>query len=191
MKVHIFPNILLLIGGRIFLLLSIAMIPYLWVLLFQDFSVDTLVLLIIFTIPMAFGEIWMVRFLYHQCFGEILVTDDEIIYFGLFLPTIKLKFERIKYVDIRVFDKGNVVYSNDSAIIDAHKFIIISENPLPNIRIDKIRPSRKRKLIKYAVSEKLCNALVDRLPQRNKWVVETQLFDYKKCKKKNGRRSSK
>ena len=183
MKTHIFPNILLLIGGRIFLLSSIGMIPYLWILVFLDFSVDTLILLILLTIPLSFCEIWIVRFLYHQCFGEILVTEKEIIYFGLFLPTIRLKFERIKHVDIRTFDKGNVVYSKNSAIIDAHKFIIISENPLPNTRIDKIRPSRKRKLIKYAVSEKLCNALVDKLPERNKWVVETQLLDYKKHKK--------
>ena len=74
------------------------------------------------------------------------------------------------------------MYHKNSSVIDAYKFILISEKPLPKIRIDKIRPSKKNRLIKYAVSEKLCRAIVDKLPEMQSRIVDYQLMLYNKAK---------
>ena len=194
-KIHIFPNIILLIFGRLFLLLSISLIPFLWSIFLLDFRsydlaglIVTLVLLILLTVSLIICEIVMIRFLWHQCFGEIIITNKEIIYFGLFLPTVKLKLDRVKYVDIRVFKEGNVMYPkvkgfNDSCNVDMYKFILISENPLPRKRVDQIHSSRKNKLVKFAVNKKLCEALVDKLPEMQSRVIDYQLYQYKKAKR--------
>ena len=192
---YIFPHIIILLGARLVLILGVAFLPYLWGLFIADYNslsqeelLTSILLLPIFTIGYGTLEIFAIHFLWHHCFGEIIVTKKEIIYFGLFLPIIRLKFDQIKYVEIRTFDEGNVAYPKAMRLyenynVDMYKFILISENPLPRKRIDKIRPSRKNKLIKYAVSKKLCKALVDKLPEMQARVVDYQLHLYKKAKK--------
>lgn len=187
---HILPHTMLLIGGRIALLLSVTVIPILWIIALSDFSnmpieeiIVSLILLILISVLLCICVGYMIRFLWHQVFGEILITQEEVIYFGLFIPMIRIKFDNIHFVDIRTFDKGNVKYSDIKNNVDFYKFILISENPLPQKRIDKIIPSKKNKLIKYAVSEKLCYALVDKLPETPSRVVDFQLLMYKKAER--------
>lgn len=187
---HILPHTMLLIGGRIALLLSVAVIPILWIIALSDFSnmpieeiIVSLILLILISGLLCICVAYMIHFLWHQVFGEILITQEEVIYFGLFIPTIRIKFDNIRFIDIRTFDKGNVKYSDIKNNVDFYKFILISENPLPQNRIDKIIPSKKNKLIKYAVSEKLCYALVDKLPEMPSRVVDFQLLMYKKAER--------
>ena len=181
-NVHIRPHIVLVLHGRLLLSLELILLPFLWVkwlldLRFADLNVNNpdmiadLLAMIILTIFCSALFICSSHFLWHHIWGEIIIREHDLIYFGFFLRTVKLKFEDIKYVEIRKTP-------------DARPFILISSNPLPKERVDKIRPSRKKKLIKYAVSKKLCDALVDRLPQKNRWVIEKQLFDYNNYKKK-------
>lgn len=193
-RVHIFPHIMLLIGGRLYLILITAWLPYVWCEFIVDCNnlelvdiIADLMAMIPVTILLGICSIFTIDYCWHHCFGEIIVTEKEVIYFGLFLPIIRLKFENIKYVDIRTFDEGNIMYSKGmrrykNANIDMYKFILLSEKPLPTKRIDKIRPSRKKKLIKYAVSKKLCEALVDKLPEMQSRVVDYQLYLYKRAK---------
>ena len=188
MKKHILPNLVLLIGGRLWLLLSITFIPFLWVLVCLDFSFTSLVLCALLTVFLVPGLCYVLPFFWNACFGEIIVTNEELIYFGLFLPTVKLKLDKIKYVDIRTFDKGNIMYPRAKGFtetnnVDMYKFILISENPLPQKRVDKINSSRKNKLIKYAVSKKLCEALDGKLPEMQARVIDYQLYLYKKAEK--------
>lgn len=193
-KSHILPNTILFTFGRLFLLLSISFIPFLWGIFLLDFRsydqtklIVTVVLLILLTIPLMICEIVMIRLLWHQCFGEIIITNNEIIYFGLFLPTVRLKHDKVKYVDIRIFKEGNVMYPrakgfDDSCNVDMYKFILISEKPLPRKRVDKIHSSRKNKLVKFAVNKKLCESLVDKLPEIQSRVIDYQLYQYKRTK---------
>ena len=195
-RVHIFPHTMLLLGGRLLLISYNAVLPYLWWLFIDDYNnsaleenIADLILLIPLTIVFGIGVLYICHYLWHHCFGEIIVTEKEVIYFGLFLPIIRLKFENIKYVDIRTFDEGNIMYSKGmrrykNANIDLYKFILLSENPLPAKRIDKVRPSRKNKLIKYSVNKKLCEALVDKLPEMQSRIVDYQLYLYKKCERR-------
>jgi len=192
---YVFPHIIILLGARLVLILGVALLPYLWGLYIADYNslsqeelLISILLLPIITIGYGTCAVYMIRHFWHQAFGEIIVTKKEIIYFGLFLPIIRLKFDQIKYVEIRTFDEGNIAYPKAMQLyenynVDMYKFILISENPLPRKRIDKIRPSRKNKLIKYAVSKKLCKALVDKLPEMQARVVDYQLHLYKKAKK--------
>ena len=184
----------MLLGGRFLLISYNAVLPYLWWLFIDDYNnsaleenIADLILLIPLTIVFGIGVLYICHYLWHHCFGEIIVTEKEVIYFGLFLPIIRLKFENIKYVDIRTFDEGNIMYSKGmrrykNANIDLYKFILLSENPLPAKRIDKVRPSRKNKLIKYSVNKKLCAALVDKLPEMQSRIVDYQLYLYKRAK---------
>lgn len=183
-KKHIFPNPILVIGGRILLILINIFVPFIWLLALIDTDITAIVLTGILTIPMVPCIIVVNRFLWSQCFGEIIVTEKEIIYLGLFLPIVRLRYDEIKHVDIRTFDEGNVMFNRNvgrnSINIDMYKFILISPKPLPRVRIDKIRSSRKRKLIKFAVSKKLCEAIVDKLPEMQSRIVDHQLLLYKK-----------
>ena len=179
-RTHIYPNIFLLIMGRIFLLMpGIALIPVI-----QYFEVNILCILTIAFI--IFANIFLFYIFGPHIWGEIIITEKSITYFGLFLPFVRIKLEDIRYVDIRTFDKGNAVYVKGvrtMGVIDAHKYLLISEKPLPRKRIDKIRSSRKRRIIKFAVNKKLCEALKDKLPEKCKGPVEYQLFLYWKAKR--------
>ena len=182
-NIHIYPHIILLLGGRVLLSLEALVLPLLWFLVIRDFdinnaeSISALLLLIIFTILYGVCIFYVFNFLWEPIWGELIVREKDLVYFGLFLKTVIISFEEIKYVEIRTSLESKKNNTKNTAI-DAYKFILISNNPLPKNRIDKIKTSKKAKLIKYAVSKKLCEALIDRLPQKNKWVIERQLSLY-------------
>ena len=188
---HILPHTMLLIGGRIVFLISAAIIPILWIVFFSNLPnlpieeiIVSFISLILFTVLLGVCVAYMIRVFWHQIFGEILITQEEVIFFGLFIPTIRIKFDNIRFVDIITFDEGNVYYRDIKENVDFYKFILISENPLPQKRIDKIFSSKKNKLIKYAVSKKLCYALVDKLPEMQARIIDHQLMLYKRAKNK-------
>ena len=97
------------------------------------------------------------------------------------MPIIRIKIEDIRFCEIRTFDEGNVMYSPNNPIVDAYKFLLLSTSPLPTKRIDKIFSSRRKKMIKFAVSYKLCSLLKEVLPKEISGAVEYQLFLYRKA----------
>ena len=141
------------------------------------------ILTIIFIVLAIFATWWITPHL-----GEIIITENSIFRFGLFVPFVRIKLQDIKYVDIRTFDDkaGNIQYYKgiqQMNIVDAYKFVLISENPLPRKSVNRIRSSRKNRLIKYAVSKKLCKVLQDKLPDNCKGPIDYQLFLYSKAKR--------
>ena len=178
MKKYYFPNLVLLIEGQLFgFLIYFFVLFSIYQLLFNfEESGFAGVLLFFFSIlALVFNQYYFAP----HCFAIIKVNDESITSFGLFLPIVKLKVDKTKYVDVRTFKEKNVFYSKS---VDAYKFIILSENPIPNTRVDKIHTSRKNKIIKVAVSEKLCAGLLEVLPKNCSKAIDYQLFLYKKSK---------
>ena len=173
MKKYIFPHVVLLVEGQILSLLLCFICLALWyqtVFNFESIGAVGVIGIVIVTPMMIF---WYKNF-WPQCFGILKITEKHIVFFGLFLLTVKIKFDEVKYMDIRTFDEGNVMYIKDNKSF-LHKYILLSPTPLPFRRIDKIYTSRKKKRIKYALSLKLCKALVDKVPERFSKPIEYQI----------------
>ena len=174
MKKCVFPHPVLLIEGQIFSLLLcfiLLLLGYQTLFNFESIGIVGIIGIIVMIPAMIF---WYKVF-WQQIFGILKITDEHVVFFGLLVPMVKIKFEDLKYLDIRTFDKGNAMYTNN---VDSYKFMLLSVTPLPDRRIDKISTSRRKKLIKYAVSKKLCEALVDKLPLNLAKPVEYQLHLY-------------
>jgi hypothetical protein len=180
MKKYVLPHPVLLIGQIICLLVCGIFFLGLYETIFNYENIGSIGIIAcaIFFFDIVF---FYATGLWQQTFGILKITDEYILHFGLFLPVVKIRFDEIKYMEIRVFDKGNVVYvHNDHSFL--YKYILISPNPLPTKRIDKIKPSRRKKLIKYALSMKLCKSIVDKLPERFAKPVEYQIHLNRKAK---------
>lgn len=183
MKRTIFPNLVLLVEGTVMFIMFCGLLLFtLYHAVYNtviQFSAEGYSALVCF-IMMLICNIGWYHLFHYQCLGVMKINDKYVKYCGPLLPTVKFKIEDIKYIDIRTFKEGNVVYSEGS--IDAYKFILLSSRPLPNKRIDKIRPSRRKKIIKFAVSYKLCEALLSVLPPERSKIIEYQMFLYNKTK---------
>ena len=180
MKTKIYPHPFLLYVGRPFVLLSDVFMAFMVYGAILDRE-ETHIIMLCCAECLAVFIILYVIFQEHL-FSTLLITDDYIKYYGLFLPSVKIKFYDVKYMEIRTFKEGNVVYGQNPAI-GAYQFILLSTSPLPSKRIDKIHSSRKRKLIKFAISEKLCRAVEGKLPGMLNRPIEYQLLLYKRAKR--------
>ena len=175
----IYPNLVLAIEGGILSLLFYFITAYAWyitIFKFDEGGVPCAVMAIMFSL---FSVFWVLQF-HNQIFCRILITDKYIVWFGLFLPIVKLTYDEIKYIEIRTFDEGNVMYNKQLKNVDSYKFILLSATPISRKRVDKINTSRKQKLIKFAVSYKLCEALIEHISSPN--PINHQLMLYKKAK---------
>ena len=175
----IYPNLVLAIEGAIFSLVLYFLTAFMWygtIFKFDEGGVPCAVAAIMFSI----GSVFWAFHMHHQKFCRILITDKYIVWFGLFLPIVKLTYNEIKYIEIRTFDEGNVMYNKQVKNIDSYKFILLSSTPISRKRVDKIKTSRKQKLIKFAVSYKLCEALLEHISSPN--PISYQLMLYKKAK---------
>lgn len=171
MTKYIFPHPMLLIGGQIFSVLTcFTLLTLLYQTVFNFESIG--IVGIIVTVIYVLLSIFYYKTLWPQIFGILKITENYIVFFGLFLPIVKIKFNEVKYMDIRTFNEGNVMYGKKYDRGFLYKYILLSEMPLPSRRIDKICTSRSKKIIKYALSLKLCNALVDKLPKRFSKPIE-------------------
>ena len=182
MKKRYFPHIVLCIHGRIFCLISVLTLSVFWYQVFfnnDEFEVVGTAITAILSIL----TIFVFRFLWEQIWGEIVIGDDYIKFCGLFLPTVKLECDKINYIEIRSFSKGNVFYSDSLQTVDGYKFVLLSYNPLPNKRIDKIHSSKRNKIIKFAVSYKFCNGIAEKITDHRTKAISYQLYLYRKAKK--------
>jgi hypothetical protein len=181
MKNVIIPNPFLLLFGLPSFLIADGFTVWIWYSAFSDFEKAGgagVVLVIMFS---TFSIILHLLLGTH-IFVVMYANQKGIIFFGLFLPIVKLKWGEVQYVALRTFKEGNVMYGQYRAV-DAYKFILLSSSPLPQKRIDKIRSSRKKRLIKFSVTQKLCQVLVDHLPETKSGPFRYQLYLYKKAKK--------
>lgn len=175
----IHPHIVLLIHGRILCIIKIACDIIMFNKI-QDWS-ET------FVVVGYIGFLALSLLLWYnvgdQIWGTLAFTKTSVVFFGLFLPIVKLKYDDISFIDIREFKEGNPMHGALNTV-DAYKFVLLSPNPLPQKRIDKIKSSRRKKIIKFAVNYKLCCALMEKLPKEKTKSIDYQLFLYKKAKRR-------
>lgn len=179
-KTVILPHPILLLGGRLLCLLAITLLCAFWFQLLFNFSKMGLIgLFSTLFLSICFG--FFAKFVWHQIWGKLVITDSYVKYCGFLLSSVKLFLIDIDFVEIRTFDQGNVMYGKNPAI-DAYTFLLLSKSRVSNVRIDKIRSSERKKIIKFAVSEKLCKVLVEKLPSEKVKPIEYMLFLYNRAK---------
>lgn len=107
-------------------------------------------------------------YLYHfwpLFFGELVITDTYIKWRCLFMRSCKLEFSEIKYMEIRAMGAENVVKDIYNT---GHEYLLISTEPLPDKILDKIRTSRKRRLIKFQMTPRIYRQLAEAMPEKYK-----------------------
>ena len=102
MKTKIYPHPFLLYAGRAYALLSYGCMAFLVYGAIFDCE-ETHIKMLCFAECLALFIIQYVIFQEHL-FSTLLITDDYIKYYGLFLPSVKIKFDDIKYMEIRTFN---------------------------------------------------------------------------------------
>jgi len=158
-------HIILVIEGRLLLSSIVITGPLmtlllLWRILEADFGMALLVF-----ITNAFwywSSIFILRYFWQQCWGKLIVTDKYIIWRCLFCRPIKITYDELRYVKLVSFQEGNV-YKNRDYYKTGFLYMLLSSEPLPQMRIDKIHS--KNKLIKFPLyNKKLGNTLFTALP---------------------------
>ena len=154
----VFPHPILLVG-RVFIILPFAIdLWYLYYAIAENKMLDILSLIV------AFLFFVLGMFLYHRlgddCFGEIVLTNEYVIWRCMFRRRVKLPLSKLKHVDIRTFKVGNVVRSSPYA--SAFEYVLLSTEPLPNDMLDRIRSGGQ--LIKFKLTYRACKVLSEQLP---------------------------
>ena len=172
---------ILMIGGRLFMLLVLIAIVAI-IILFFTFKEPVYIVSTVIYIPIF---IFVLYNFWHNCFGKLVITKELIKYKCLFTPTVVFNIEDVKYIDIREFRKGNVTVPKNGA---CQKYLLISSEPLPNVRIDKIK--RNKKIIKFPlgfeIGYKLSVALSECLPEpRNRmFAAKRYIYERNNAKRK-------
>lgn len=73
------------------------------------------------------------------CFGKLTLTENYVKWHGLFIRSVKIPYSELRHVEIRQFREGNVMWGSDM-YHTGYEFVLMSADPLPKTRIDKIRP---------------------------------------------------
>lgn len=185
----IFPHpFLRFVGALLSLLFYGFCILELYGLLFEFQDLGWLLLPMSLVILMILvGTVYWHIYAAPHIFGRLLITEKYILYFGFLVPFVKISYEQLRYVEIRTLKDGNVYYPqnlNEYQNVDMFKFILLSENPLPSKSVFYILSSKRKKCIKFAVSYKLCQILLDYLPKELNKPIDYQLYLYHRAKRK-------
>lgn len=181
----ILPNPFLLVAGRIGVYIMIWGFCFLLHLLLQILVLSNNLFYVLALIPiLAIALVVLYQLSPFVC-CNLVITKKHIIYFGLFLPFVRLKIEDVKFVDVRVFKDGNKMYDSIPAF-DAFTHVLLSTRPLPQKRIDKIRSSWRKKLIRFELNSRLSKSLSESLPE-----PYCRRFDYFNALYDNAKRAEK
>ena len=185
------PNIVLLVEGRLLLLILLGFPIYLacetcyssiYLKLVNNIPIDKTNILgfFILEIMLFSAAAFLCHWLWQLCFGKLIITDEYIQWRCLFCKKITLPVEEIFYVKAISFTDGN--YLKDYKIYNSNfEYALLSSEPLPNKRIDKIRC--KDNLIRFMLTPDLCEALGEALPERG-GVFRTLAIKLKAKKRK-------
>ncbi len=167
MKKNIRPHVILCTAGRLFtLIMTVA--PLFMLAMFAKFAffsgrVDyAFIPLVIFALALCFLVIWIMRFLWQQIWGKLILEDDKLTWKCLFCPRVQIKYSDIKSVTVRNFGSRNAVKTD--MYKTGFQFIIITSGPSPSQPVDKMRCGRG--LIKWAKTAAVCDALRRVLPEK-------------------------
>ena len=172
---------ILVIEGRLLILMILVFMAMTIILTFVLKNLLFIVCAVVF-IPLG---IFVLYNFWHNCFGKLIITKDFIKYKCLFTKTVVFNIEDVKYIDIREFREGNVTVPKNGV---CQKYLLISPEPFPDMRIDKIK--RSRKIIKFPlgfkISYKLSVALSECLPEpRNRmFAAKRHIYERNKAKRK-------
>lgn len=97
------------------------------------------VLWVLFALVMTAGCVYVLHWLWPQCFGEVTLTEDYVKWHALFMRSVKIPYSELRHVETRQFREGNVMWGSDM-YHTGYEFVLMSADPLPKTRIDKIRP---------------------------------------------------
>ena len=158
-------HLLLVIEGRLLTSLFAAFGPSMTLLsIWLAIEVDMGVSILIFIISICFCLLsaFVLPHFWEQCWGKLIITDTYVMWRCLFCKPIKISYDELRYVKLTSFQEGNV-YRNRDYYKTGYLYLLLSSEPLPKLRIDKIRS--KNKLIKFPLyDKKLGNVLYTTLP---------------------------
>ena len=162
-------------GGLVFFLgCGAAAVSFLMLAIkeqFAEFDLMYMALFIFCEVIFAFGILYYVLFWLPKTFSLLTVSSEKIVWRCPFYKTIKLNIEDCKYVSVEDMADHNrampVIRGDEIA------YIYLSDKPFPNKykhKADVVR--RKKGTITFAYSDKLCQALIEALPEdKTKYLV--------------------
>ena len=126
----------------------------------------------------AYGCGYMtLRWAWQLAWGKIILTDSYIMWRCLFFKPVKIAYSDIRHIEKRAFKEGNV-YKNRDYYKTGFLYFLVSSEPIPQKRIDKIYSGKK--LIKFPLyNKKLGYALYSMLPE----PYNRYFSDYRKYEK--------
>lgn len=140
------------------------------------------VLWVLFALVMTAGCVYVLHWLWPQCFGEVTLTEDYVKWHALFMRSVKIPYSELRYVEIRHFDEGNVV---PDLYGTGQMYLLLSSKSLPKKRIDKIRSGDG--LIKYQFLMRDAAVFSEYLPERYKPMFQSRAEAYTRAKEKRAR----
>jgi membrane protein YdbS with pleckstrin-like domain len=140
----LYPHIILLTEGRLFCLMAAAvpgaiLFAFHQESFYEGVAIWQWVLWVLFALVMTAGCVYVLHWLWPQCFGEVTLTEDYVKWHALFMRSVKIPYSELRHVEIRQFREGNVMWGSDM-YHTGYEFVLMSADPLPKTRIDKIRP---------------------------------------------------
>ena len=154
MKRIFITHIIAVIEGGIFMLMCafgfLVCIFSPTFLLTGEVTFENIVVLIILLVG-AVACIYVIRYFWPLCFGTLIFTEDYVMWKCLFIRSIKIPYNELKYVKLVKFDEGNA-FRNRDYYNTGFLHLLLSSSPLPQKRIDKIRCGKG--LIKFPFSNK-------------------------------------
>lgn len=127
-------------------------------------------------------------------FGELTLTADYVKWHALFMRSVKIPYSELRHVEIRQFREGNVMWGSDM-YHTGYEFVLMSADPLPKTRIDKIRPGHG--VIKFQLFGRMNAPLGAFIPEPFDRMFRTRAEIYAREKRamardcRNGKQSAK
>lgn len=142
------------------------------------------VLWVLFALVMTAGCVYVLHWLWPQCFGEVTLTEDYVKWHALFMRSVKIPYSELRHVEIRQFREGNVMRNAD-LYRTGQEYVLMSVDSLPKTRIDKIRSGDG--LIKYQFLIRDAAVFSEYLPERYKPMFQSRAEAYTRAKEKRAR----
>ena len=142
------------------------------------------VLWVLFALVMTAGCVYVLHWLWPQCFGEVTLTEDYVKWHALFMRSVKIPYSELRHVEIRQFREGNVMRNAD-LYRTGQEYVLMSVDSLPKTRIEKIRSGDG--LIKYQFLMRDAAVFSEYLPERYKPMFQSRAETYTRAKEKRAR----
>ena len=167
MKKTVRPNIVLLIEGRIFITLAVGL-PFYMLWLGVSETIEAVIYPNLIYMLVGFVLIFAItlfgfHYFWQLCWNKLVITDCAIVWRCLFFKPIVIKFEDLKYIEIRTFSENNGNVAAKYNKNGGTDYLLMSTELLPSTRVDKIRS--KGNLIRFLISDSEGKRLYEYMPK--------------------------